>query len=406
MSTGGRRRKFEDTHPWLTFSVDFQRASFAFWVILGECQSKIEHLAGVPLRPETAQKFHQIYLAKGIRATTAIEGNTLSEQEVMKHIQKKLDVPPSREYLKQEVDNILQACNKIMKENLNENVSGCSRDRIVQFNKMALEKLALAEGVVPGEIPTFGVVVGTYLAAPREDCHFLLGRLCEWLNGKDFEAQGELQVGMSIIKAVLAHLYIAWIHPFGDGNGRTARLLELDILLAAGVPVPAAHLLSNHYNLTREEYYRQLDRTSKTREVLPFLLYAVAGLRDGLREQIREIKEQQREVAWINYVHQVFKDHDGAAYSRRKHLVLDLSARTEPVKAADLTSLSGRIANAYAGKGSKTLVRDLNFLREWSLIERKPQGYIANKRVIDAFMPTRRQRSAESVAGEATQSKS
>ncbi len=38
---------------------------------------------------------------------------------------------------------------------------------------------------------------------------------------------------------------MAWIHPFGDGNGRTARLLEFLILARCGmVPLPAAHLLS------------------------------------------------------------------------------------------------------------------------------------------------------------------
>jgi Fic/DOC family len=41
-----------------------------------------------------------------------------------------------------------------------------------------------------------------------------------------------------LVKAILAHLYIAWIHPFGDGNGRAARLMELRILLEAGVPMP------------------------------------------------------------------------------------------------------------------------------------------------------------------------
>ncbi len=34
------------------------------------------------------------------------------------------------------------------------------------------------------------------------------------------------RVAAAILRAVLAHLYIAWIHPFGDGNGRTARLAK------------------------------------------------------------------------------------------------------------------------------------------------------------------------------------
>ncbi|MBW2661693.1 MAG: Fic family protein, partial [Deltaproteobacteria bacterium] len=37
------------------------------------------------------------------------------------------------------------------------------------------------------------------------------------------------------------------MHPFGDGNGRTARLLEFEALLSSGVPAPSSQLLSNHY---------------------------------------------------------------------------------------------------------------------------------------------------------------
>jgi Fic family protein len=87
----------------------------------------------------------------------------------------------------------------------------------------------------------------------------------------------------AILKAVVAHLYLAWIHPFGDGNGRTARLVEFQILLSSGVPSPAAHLLSNHYNQTRSEYYRQLDRASKSGgELAPFIEYGARGFVAGL----------------------------------------------------------------------------------------------------------------------------
>src|SRR5947207_5877512 len=104
MLTGTRR--YERTHQWLTFDVDFRRATAKLWIRLGECQSKSEHLAGVPLHPKTARKLHDVYLAKGVLATTAIEGNTLSEEEVLQHLEGKLKLPKSREYLAQEITNI------------------------------------------------------------------------------------------------------------------------------------------------------------------------------------------------------------------------------------------------------------------------------------------------------------
>ncbi len=84
------------------------------WLLLGEAWSKTEHVAGVPLRPTVAQRLHQIYLSKGVHGTTSIEGNTLSEEEVLRQVQGDLDLPPSRRYLGDEVDNVVAACNQIV----------------------------------------------------------------------------------------------------------------------------------------------------------------------------------------------------------------------------------------------------------------------------------------------------
>src|SRR5262245_25233965 len=116
------RRKYLDTHPWLTFEIDLRRAHPKLWILLGECQSKSAHIAGVRLWSDTAQDLHNIHLAKGALAKTAIEGNTLSESEVLKHLEGKLHLPPSREYLAQEIDNIIEACSQILDDGLS---NGC-----------------------------------------------------------------------------------------------------------------------------------------------------------------------------------------------------------------------------------------------------------------------------------------
>ena len=68
------------------------------------------------------------------------------------------------------------------------------------------------------------------------------------------------------------------------------------------LPLLAAHLLSNHYNLTRDRYYRELQAASQTSSTHSFLAYAAQGLVDGLREQIDFVREQQLSVSWTNYV--------------------------------------------------------------------------------------------------------
>src|SRR5690606_13807694 len=127
-----------------------------------------------------------------------------------------------------------------------------------------------------------------------------------------------------------------------------------------GVPASSAHLLSNHYNQTRTDYYRQLDRASKSGgEVIPFLTYALQGFVDGLREQIKVIRDQQWDVTWRNYVHEQFKGQSSVSAIRRKELVLDLSRQSAAVPLSQVDDISSRTAIAYTGKTARTVMRDL-----------------------------------------------
>ena len=385
-----RIRTYEATHPWLKFSVRLTDAAPKFWLQLGECQSKCEHIARVPLRPGTAKDLYKVYLAKGVLATTAIEGNTLSEKEVLEHLEGKLRLPPSREYLATEIDNIVAGCNATLGVLAAGGTPVVSVESIRELNRTVLRGLNVEEGVAAGEFRTHSVLVGRYRGAPAEDCEFLIQKLVEWLNGEAFQPTEELAVVYAILKAVLAHLYLAWIHPFGDGNGRTARLLEFQILLSAGVPAASAHLLSNHYNLTRTEYYRQLDRASKSGgDVLPFISYAVEGFLDGLKLQIETIWEQQWDIVWRNYVHEFFRERTSASHVRRRRLVLDLSQSSQPVPMSEIPEISPRLAKAYARCTHRTLARDLNALVQEGLIAKTPKGYRACKELILAFLPQR-----------------
>jgi Fic family protein len=385
-------RTYERTNPWLKFQMDMRPAGPEIWLDLGEIASKCEHLSFLPLRPETAKQLHQVYLAKGVAATTAIEGNTLSEADVRKAVEGKLTVPPSKEYLKQEVDNIIAACNGIGKAIVSVDPPQISLEMISSFNRQVLQNLPLDEGVVPGELRGHQVVVGNVYRAPvATDCGYLLERLCDWLQSEDFKATKGRETVHAVIKAIVAHLYLVWIHPFGDGNGRTARLLEFQILLAAGIPSPAAHLLSNHYNQTRSEYYRQLDLASKTGgDIIPFLHYAVRGFVDGLHEQMNFVWEQQWDMVWQNHVHEQFHNRTNPSDIRERHLALDLGAKNDWVTVAEISELTPRLAKAYAGKTTKTVQRDINQLGKMSLITREGRKVRARREVIFSFLPLQR----------------
>lgn len=385
-------RSYEKSHPWISFRADFRKVPWEVWVALGECQANCQHLAGVPLRPTTAEQLHRLYLVKGVRATTAIEGNTLSEDQVQALLDHTLALPASQEYLKVEVENVVDVCNRLLETVQAGEGLSLEPETIKRFNYEILNGLPLADDVVPGEFREHSVGVARYRGAPAEDCEYLVDRVCRWLEGGELDAPAGMTIVFAIIKAVLAHLYLAWIHPFGDGNGRTARLVEFQVLIASGVPAPAAHLLSNHYNQTRAEYYRQLERASASSgDVIPFLEYAVQGLREGLREQIEVVRNQQSEITWDNYIYERFRDRGSPSNRRRRLLILHLSYvnrhEKRPIPLSELPHLSAAVAIEYARRTPKTLSRDVNTLIDMGLLVKTDRGYRARTEIMSAFMP-------------------
>jgi hypothetical protein len=160
--------------------------------------------------------------------------------------------------------------------------------------------------------------------------------------------------------------------------------------VAAGLPVPAAHVLSDHYNRTRDRYYQVLARTSRGRyPVEDFIEYALQGMVDELREQIEDVRQQQLQVTWENFIHDVFRDRDTAAGRRQKYLMLDLPVAESPI--AKIREVSPRVAAAYAGKHQKTTTRDLNELAGMELISisRARRTARPKREIIQAFLPAR-----------------
>lgn len=386
-------RDFLTSHPWISFSLDLRRADPVFWQLLGEARSKCRHLALSPLKPRARQELEALYLAKGAQATTAIEGNTLTLQQVQAAVRGDLRVPPSQEYLKQEVDNVIEACRVIERRVATTHTFELSVELLNELNTLVLRGLDVEDHVVPGELREVSVVVGPYRAVPARDVEYVTELMAEWLEGEGFRPEGQdlrNRFLRMLLKAVAAHVYIAWIHPFGDGNGRTARLVEFGILTAAGIPTVAAHLLSNHYNLTRSEYYRQLQRASTSGgDLTGFLRYAAQGFVDLLQEQLDFVQRQVTTYAWENLVHESFRHEHSPKAKRQRDLVLELGYRwPDAVPRQQLTTLTPALAEQYAGKQSKTLTRDINALMELNLLQRSQDGrYSALHERMFAFMP-------------------
>lgn len=383
-------RAYEKSHPWITFkATDVNGLGPKLWMLLGEVRSMCEHLAGAPLQPEVARRLYEVTLVKGAQATTAIEGNTLSEDQVAGILHGTFSAPPSRAYQEREVKNVLDALMAIDDQVMRGELPTITAELISEYNRLVLDDTMYEPHVVPDRVRDYSVGVASYRGAPLEDCEYLIKRLASWLESDTFKSDDpEIQFALAVASAIYAHLYIAWIHPFGDGNGRTARLLEFLVLARCGmVPLPAAHLLSNHYNLTRDQYYRELAEASRTEQATSFLGYATRGLVDGLRDQIDSVREQQFSVTWINYVHETMSQFASSpTRDRQRSLVLAMPSGAV-ISKNDLPGLTPKLAALYAKAGPRTLSRDLNRLREVGLVVKQPRGWRSNDIIIAAFLP-------------------
>lgn len=389
-------RHYDESHPWITFVFPVKQD--VLWCLLGEAASKCQHLAGTPLQPLLADDLSRVYLVKGAVATTAIEGNTLTEDEVAELLSSRRKLPPSQAYLQKEVENVLEGLRRIDESSQAGEPFVLGPQWIKEQNRVVLDGLDVDDHVFPGEYTEQKVVAGTYRGAPPQDVEYLVDRLCTWLSDflrplDDPELPAEMRFFWSFLAATLGHLYIAWIHPFGDGNGRTARLLECAVLAHSGVvPWVSSNLLSDHYNRTRSEYYRRLDRASRDRDVSGFISYSAQGYVDMLREQIGRVQQQQRRIAWVNYVHQTMgRTPDGPAQNRQRTLVLSLP-HDRDVRRSEIRRLTPELAELYAGKTDKTVTRDLNRLRDLGLIRARDDRWEACIDLMDAFLPVTRRR--------------
>jgi len=331
-------------------------------------------------------------LIKGAQATTAIEGNTLTYEQI-REIQKGKKISPSKEYLQIEVQNIITALNGILHELLvQKKIETINPELIRSFHKMVGKDLGDHFKAIPGRFRNNNVTVGNYLAPDYTDVQNLINQLCAWLK-EEFHYESDQSFTEAILQAIVTHIYIAWIHPFSDGNGRTARLLEYYLLLRAGVPDIASHVLSNHYNFTRSEYYRQIENATLKKDLTEFIDYAVQGFRDGLYETLAIIQENQLQITWRNYIYGIFDNKKATgkatiAIKRRRNLILRIPS-DKNINETEISELHPSIIREYSGLSERTLSRDLEELIIMDLVDKNKDGYRAKVEILKKYMALR-----------------
>ena len=378
-------------YPHLIFRTQWELTTRCL-IMLGQCVAYIRALNNTPILPRYYDELMLLALRKGAQATTAIEGNTLSGEEIAR-LQQGEKLPPSKEYQGTEVSNILDAFNEILVETIYKNKGQLiSPDLLLRFHQLVGKNLGEHFKAIPGQFRNSDVTVGLYRCPDHRDIPELISQYCEWLQTEFNYAGGNQQFSDIIIHAMVAHVYLEWIHPFGDGNGRTGRLLEFYILSRGGNPDITLHILSNHYNNTRPEYYRQLENASTTGNLSAFIEYALTGFRDGLQQTLEKIQASQLLNTWQKYVYDQFSEIEMGqkeVFKRRRTLGLEIPI-DKKFTFKEIPELTIKLARLYSGKSTKTLERDIHELIKNDILIFDEGKYFANISVLNKMIAKRK----------------
>lgn len=196
-----------------------------------------------PLPPELVKNLEDWFRVELTYTSNAIEGNTLTRQETALVIEKGLTVEgkPLKDHL--EATNHAQALD-YLKNFVHKQPGKISENDILDIHKLVLQKIdqdnAGRYRTVPVRIAGSEVIMPNPLKVPD-----LMRELTSWLQSA---------TGHPATLAADAHFKLVSIHPFVDGNGRTARLLMNLVLLQTGYP-PA--IISN---LIRRSYIDAIEQ--------------------------------------------------------------------------------------------------------------------------------------------------
>lgn len=222
-------------------------------------------------------RLRRVNRIRTIQGSLAIEGNTLSEDQITAILEGKRVLAPPRE--------ILEARNALL-----------AYEQLPSWKPHHASDLLAAHGVlmaglveVPGTYRTGGVGIMkgqdvVHLAPPAERVPALMKDLLGWLKAsKDHP----------LIASSVFHYEFEFIHPFPDGNGRMGRLWQTLILsqwnpLLAFIPVET--LVHRH----QAEYYAALNQSTVNADSAVFIEFLLRMIRDAVQE-VDSLSEKKTE---------------------------------------------------------------------------------------------------------------
>lgn len=167
-----------------------------------------------------------------------------------------------------------------------------------------------------------------------------------------------------LLQALALHYHFAAMHPFLDGNGRTARALEAIMLQRTGLRDTVFIAMSNYYYEQKTGYLNALNETrAADHDLSVFFKFALRGVESQCRSLFGEIRLQVTKALFRNTMTDLFgrlKSPRKRALSGRHVQLLNLLLEEEEMPLALVTE---RTRHFYrVSNPQKALLRDLNYL--------------------------------------------
>ncbi len=303
------------------------------------------NVGAMKLSKTVANKLRKNSKKKSSYASNKIEGNPLSEQQVDEVIES----DDRKHFLKpeQEVRNYFLALNYL--EEMANKKEPFSKKLIIDVQKLvekgaSKEKIGLRGAMPPGILfAVYDSKTGNpdYIPPEYSDIPELLDELVEYVNTTDDHP---------LIVAAVVHYQLVTIHPFEDGNGRTARLLSGYIMDLNGYGFNGIGSLEEYFAYDIDEYYESIQMG------LPALYYS--GRNNPPHPEI-----------WINYFLRMVK-----LYSSK---VCDLQLNSNK------EDIVGSISYLKGKEKELLLLLIKKYKREFTPIEVSKDLSVTNKTIIN-----------------------
>ena len=208
----------------------------------------------LPITPSVLATLRETARLYSTHYSTMIEGNRLTQEQVSKVIGQQQHFP-GRERDEKEVLGYYAALEKAEQ-------MVASRAPLSESHIQTLHGLVMAEGRkktkptpyrdgqnVIRDSGSRGIV---YMPPEAKDVPLLMNAMVSWV------AASEKDSLPCPIRAGIAHYQFATIHPYYDGNGRTARLLTTLVLHKGGYDLKGLYSLEEYYARNLRAYYEAL----------------------------------------------------------------------------------------------------------------------------------------------------